>query len=172
MGEVHFRLLTRTVIMKKQKMKDLLLQVRVVVRTSNMKISRRRLADCVKKLNQKACRTWSTNFFLIQLIKAFVCGVDVAFVISIEIITPYCHRYAAFSLRRRCWNSLMVHPKYPTSVSEVNSKLELQTMLFSSACCINNAIGHLCYDVNWLQQPEPSRSQRIKNTNSTNDNNY
>jgi len=57
MGEVHFRLLTRTVIMKKQKMKDLLLQVRVVVRTSNMKISRRRLADCVKKLNQKACRT-------------------------------------------------------------------------------------------------------------------
>ena len=63
MGKVHFRLLTRTVIMKKQKMKDLLLQVRVVVRTSNIKIPRRRLVDCVKNLNQKACRTWSTIFF-------------------------------------------------------------------------------------------------------------
>ena len=31
-------------------MKDLLLQARVVVTTSNMKISRRRLADYVKKL--------------------------------------------------------------------------------------------------------------------------
>jgi len=38
-------------------MKDLLLQARVVVRTSNMKISRRRLADYVKTLHQKACRT-------------------------------------------------------------------------------------------------------------------
>ena len=31
--------------------------VRVVVRTSNMKISRHRLADYVKTMHQKACRT-------------------------------------------------------------------------------------------------------------------
>ena len=50
-------------------MEDLLLGVLVVVRTSNMKISRRRLADYVKKLQQKACRTCSRIFFLIQPIK-------------------------------------------------------------------------------------------------------
>ena len=38
-------------------MRDLLLQTRVVVRSSNVKISRRRLADYVKTLHQKACRT-------------------------------------------------------------------------------------------------------------------
>ena len=39
-------------------MKGLLLRVSVVVRTSSMKISRRRLAENVKKkLHQKACRT-------------------------------------------------------------------------------------------------------------------
>jgi len=42
----------------------LLLRVRVVVRTSNMKISRRRLADYVKTLHQKACRTCTTINFL------------------------------------------------------------------------------------------------------------
>ena len=45
-------------------MKDLLLRAPVVVRTSNMKISRRRLADYVKTLHQKACRTCSTIIFL------------------------------------------------------------------------------------------------------------
>ena len=45
-------------------MKDLLLRARVVVRTSNMKISRRRLADYDKTLHQKACRTCSTIIFL------------------------------------------------------------------------------------------------------------
>ena len=44
-------------------MEGLLLPARVVVRTSNIKISRRRLADYVKKLNQKACRTCSTIIF-------------------------------------------------------------------------------------------------------------
>ena len=47
-----------------QRMKDLLLRAPVVVRTSNMKISRRRLADYVKTLHQKACRTCSTIIFL------------------------------------------------------------------------------------------------------------
>ena len=41
-------------------MKDLPLRTRVVVRTSNVKISRRRLPDYVKTLHQKACRTCST----------------------------------------------------------------------------------------------------------------
>ena len=45
-------------------MKDLLLRARVVVITSNKKISRRRLADYVKTLHQKACRTCSTIIFL------------------------------------------------------------------------------------------------------------
>ena len=45
-------------------MKDLLLRARVVVRTSNMKISRRRLADYVKTLHQKACCTCSRILFL------------------------------------------------------------------------------------------------------------
>ena len=45
-------------------MKDLRLRAREVVRTSNMKISRRRWADYVKTLYQKACRTSSTIIFL------------------------------------------------------------------------------------------------------------
>ena len=49
--------------MQRQRMKDLLLRARVFVRTSNMKISRRHLADYVKKLLQKACRTCNTIIF-------------------------------------------------------------------------------------------------------------
>ena len=41
-------------------MKNLLLRASVVVLTSNMKISRRRLADYLKNLHQKACCTCST----------------------------------------------------------------------------------------------------------------
>ena len=41
----------------------LILRCRIVVRTSNMKISRRRLADYVKTLHQKACCTSSTIIF-------------------------------------------------------------------------------------------------------------
>ena len=54
-------------------MKDLLLRACVVVKTSNMKISRRRLADYVKTLHQKACRTCSTIIFFIQPIKSLIC---------------------------------------------------------------------------------------------------
>jgi len=52
------------VFMQRQRVKDLLLRARVVVRTSNVKISRRRLADYVKHLHQKAWRTSSTIIFL------------------------------------------------------------------------------------------------------------
>ena len=44
-------------------MKDLLRGARVVVRTSNMKFSSRRLAGYIKTLLQKACRTCSTIIF-------------------------------------------------------------------------------------------------------------
>ena len=44
-------------------MKDLLLQARIVVRTSNMKISRRHLVDYVKKLRQRVCRKCSKIIF-------------------------------------------------------------------------------------------------------------
>ena len=44
-------------------MKDLLLRAWVVVPTSNMETSRCHLADCVKKLRQKACRMCTTIIF-------------------------------------------------------------------------------------------------------------
>ena len=68
------------VIIRKQRIKDLQLRARVVVKTSNMKISRRRLADCVKKLQQKACRTCRTIIFphSTNQCKLLVCSVDVA----------------------------------------------------------------------------------------------
>ena len=44
-------------------MKNFLLRARVVVRTSNTKISRRRLADYVKILHQKVCCMCSTIIF-------------------------------------------------------------------------------------------------------------
>ena len=51
------------VFMTRQRVKDLLLRTRVVVRTSNVKISGR-LANYVKILHQKACCTCSTIVFL------------------------------------------------------------------------------------------------------------
>ena len=57
LGEVYFRLLGT----------NFLLQARVVVRTSNMKISRRHLAEYVKKMKQKACRTFSTIIFPLSI---------------------------------------------------------------------------------------------------------
>ena len=52
------------VFIQRQRMKDLLLRARVVLRTPKMKISRRHLPDYVKTLHQKACRTCSTIIFL------------------------------------------------------------------------------------------------------------
>ena len=49
-------------------MKDLLLRARVVVRSSNMKIPQRRLADYVIFFYQKACRTCNTIIFPHSLI--------------------------------------------------------------------------------------------------------
>ena len=50
-------------------MKDLLLRACIVVRTSNMKISRRRLADYVKNCTKKHAARAARLFFLVQPIK-------------------------------------------------------------------------------------------------------
>jgi len=65
-------------------MKDLLQRTRVVVRTSNMKISRRRLADYVKICTKKRAARAARLFFFLQPIKPLICvtGVAVAVVIS------------------------------------------------------------------------------------------
>ena len=55
---------------------ETLLRTRVVVGGSNMKISRRHLADYGKTLHQKACRTSSTIIFshsTIQIIDLWCC---------------------------------------------------------------------------------------------------
>ena len=64
-----------------QRMKDLLLRARAVVRTSNMKTLRCLLADYVKTLHQKRA---ARLFFFIQPIKWLIFGVvvDVAVVKS------------------------------------------------------------------------------------------
>ena len=62
-GGVHFRLLGTNGFHVKAKKKGLLLRARVVVNgTSNMKISRSRLPDYVKRLHQKACCTSAIIF--------------------------------------------------------------------------------------------------------------
>ena len=61
------------VFMQRQRIKDLLLRARVVVRTSNMKISGRRLAVYVKKLHQKACRTTIFPLSTNQIIDLWRC---------------------------------------------------------------------------------------------------
>ena len=61
---MRFRLLGTDGFHVKAKNERSLLRARVVVRTSNMKISSRRLADYVKTMHQKACRTRSTIIFL------------------------------------------------------------------------------------------------------------
>ena len=77
-GEVHFRLLGTNGFMKRQRIKDLLLRVRVVVRTSQMKIPvdvwPTTAKNCIKKRAARAKRL----FFLIQPIKSLIRGVFVA----------------------------------------------------------------------------------------------
>ena len=51
------------IFMQRQRMEDLLLRARVVVRISKLYILRRRLADYAEKLHRKACRTCSTIIF-------------------------------------------------------------------------------------------------------------
>ena len=55
----------------------------VVVRTSNMKISRRPLADFVKNYTEKRATCAARLFFLIQPIKSLIC--DVVVVVAVVI---------------------------------------------------------------------------------------
>ena len=71
-------------------MKDLMrLRVRVVVRTSNMKISRRCLTESASKncIKKRAVRA-AGLFFLIQAIKSFICGVVVAVTVVRRFLNP------------------------------------------------------------------------------------
>ena len=88
MGEVHLRLLATNGFQAKTKNEDLLLRDRVVIRTSKMKISGRRLTskNCPKKRAARAARLC----FLIPPIILLICGVVVAVVRSHR-RSFYCH---------------------------------------------------------------------------------
>ena len=62
-GELHFRLLGTNGFHAKAENERFTAVGSRYSRTSNMEISRRHLADCVKNLQQKACRTCSTIIF-------------------------------------------------------------------------------------------------------------
>ena len=62
-GEVYFRLLSTSDFHIKAKKERLLLRAHVVVKISNMNNLCLRLADYVKKLQRRACRTYSTIIF-------------------------------------------------------------------------------------------------------------
>ena len=68
-------------------MKDLLLRARVVFRTSNNKISRRRLTDYVKKLHQtEACRTCRTTICPRSTNQSsLICGVVVVVAVPVVV---------------------------------------------------------------------------------------
>ena len=79
-GQVSFRLLGTSGLRLKPENERFILQVRFVVRTSNMKISRRCLADYVNVRAARAARL----IFPIQPIRSLFSGVvvDVAVVVS------------------------------------------------------------------------------------------
>ena len=62
---------------KRKERKDFLLRARVVVKTSNMKISRRRWQTTTKKLHKKRDILAARSFSLIQPIKSLIRGVVV-----------------------------------------------------------------------------------------------
>ena len=70
-------------------MKDLLLRARVVVRTSNMKISRRRWhtssKHCTKKRAARPTRAAGLLFF-IKPIKSLICGIVVDVVVDVAVV--------------------------------------------------------------------------------------
>ena len=65
-----------------------MLRARVVVRTSNMKISRGRLAATSKHGTKKRAARAARLFFFIQPIKSLICGVVVG-VAVVKSLTPY-----------------------------------------------------------------------------------
>lgn len=76
-GKVFFRLLETNGFHVKARNEGFPVEARLVIRTSNMKIPRRHLADYVIKLHQKACPACSTIIFSLQPIKRFISSVVV-----------------------------------------------------------------------------------------------
>ena len=134
-GGVHFRLFGMNGFhVKALRMKDLLLRAPVVVRTSHMKISRRRLADYVKTLHQKVCRTCSTITFLHS---------------TNEIIDLW---HCRWRCHRQILNSLLfvLHPTFWslffTSISQFNESARyclMWLLLWSSLIGLNHSIVQL-----------------------------
>ena len=84
-GGVHLRLLgTNGFHVKIKNGRFTAASIAALSSTSNMKVSCRRLADNVKTLHQKACRTCTTIIFLYSTNYSLICGivVDVAVVKS------------------------------------------------------------------------------------------
>ena len=123
------------VFMKGQRMKDLLLRAPVVVRTSNMKISRRCLADYVKTLNQKACCTCSTIIFLHS---------------TNEITDLWRCRWRC---RRQILNSLLMVQMLSKSKQKTSPQIFLCTRLLHAHKNNNSVTGDLTISVlfsNWV----------------------
>ena len=79
-----FVCLARMAVILRQRMKILSLRVCVVVRTSNLKISRRPLADYVKHCTKKRAARAARLFFLVQPIKSLIYGVVVVVAVVIS----------------------------------------------------------------------------------------
>ena len=78
MGLVSCHLIGRNNFLFRQKMRDAMLRARVVVRSSNLKIPCRCLADYVKKIALKSMsHVQHDYFFLVQPIGSLICGVVV-----------------------------------------------------------------------------------------------
>ena len=107
-------------------MRDLLQRASVVVKTSNIKISRRRLADYVKILHQKACRTCSMIIFLHS---------------TNQIIDLWRCRWRC---RRQILNSLMT-----TGTATTEPKLNnlIGWMIKKSSCCTCGTLFGANFDV-------------------------
>ena len=80
-GRVHLRLLGTNGFHVKVKNGRFTAANIAGLSTSNMKVSRRRLADNVKTLHQKACRTCTTISFLHSTSYSLICGVVVDVVV-------------------------------------------------------------------------------------------
>ena len=70
--------------MQRQRMKNLLLRARDVDSTSKIKISRGRLTEYVEIFTIKRAARAARQFFLVQPIKALICGVVIAVAVVIS----------------------------------------------------------------------------------------
>ena len=88
-GEVHFCLFGTNGFYVKAENEKLSLRACVVLRTSNMKPSRRPLADYVRDCTKKRAARAARLIFLIQPTKSWICGVVVVVAVVIS-LTPQC----------------------------------------------------------------------------------